>query len=38
MNGRKITLKVVDDGYNPAKTATLTRQLVLQDKVFALVG
>ena len=38
MNGRKVTLKVVDDGYNPAKTATLTRQLVLQDKVFALVG
>jgi len=38
VNGRKITLKVVDDGYNPSKTATLTRQLVLQDKVFALVG
>jgi ABC-type branched-subunit amino acid transport system substrate-binding protein len=38
VNGRKITLKVLDDGYNPTKTATLTRQLVLQDKVFAMVG
>jgi len=38
VNGRKITLKVLDDGYNPAKTAQLTRQLVLQDKVFGLVG
>jgi ABC-type branched-subunit amino acid transport system substrate-binding protein len=38
VNGRKITLKVLDDGYNPTKTATLTRELVLQDKVFAMVG
>ncbi len=38
VNGRKITLKVLDDGYNPANTATTTRQLVLQDKVFALLG
>ena len=38
INGRKITLKVLDDGYNPANTATDTRQLVLQDKVFALLG
>jgi branched-chain amino acid transport system substrate-binding protein len=38
VNGRKVTLKVLDDGYNPAKTATDTRQLVLQDKVFALLG
>jgi ABC-type branched-subunit amino acid transport system substrate-binding protein len=38
VNGRKITLKVLDDGYNPTNTATDTRQLVLQDKVFALVG
>jgi ABC-type branched-subunit amino acid transport system substrate-binding protein len=27
-----------DDGYNPANTATKTRKLVLQDKVFAMVG
>ena len=38
VNGRKITLNVEDDGYNPANTATKTRKLVLQDKVFALVG
>jgi ABC-type branched-subunit amino acid transport system substrate-binding protein len=36
--GRKITLKVLDDGYNPATTVTDTNQLVLQDKVFAMVG
>jgi len=38
VNGRKITLKVLDDGYNPTKTATLTRELVLQDHIFAMVG
>ncbi|HEV7192513.1 MAG TPA: ABC transporter substrate-binding protein [Jatrophihabitantaceae bacterium] len=38
VNGRKVTLKVLDDGYNPTTTATDTRELVLQDKVFALVG
>lgn len=38
VNGRKVTLKVLDDGYNPSTTATDTRELVLQDKVFALVG
>ena len=38
VNGRKITLKVLDDGYNPTRTATDTRELVLQDKVFAIVG
>jgi len=36
--GRKITYKYLDDGYNPATTATLTRQLVLQDNIFADVG
>jgi branched-chain amino acid transport system substrate-binding protein len=38
VNGRKVSLKVLDDGYDPTKTATLTRELVLQDKVFATVG
>ncbi|HEY2056775.1 MAG TPA: ABC transporter substrate-binding protein [Amycolatopsis sp.] len=38
VNGRKITLKYLDDAYNPAQTVTLTKQLVLQDKVFAIVG
>jgi branched-chain amino acid transport system substrate-binding protein len=38
VNGRTIKLDVEDDGYNPTTTATKTRQLVLQDKVFAMVG
>jgi branched-chain amino acid transport system substrate-binding protein len=36
--GRKITYKVLDDGYNPANTQQVVRQLVLQDKVFAILG
>ena len=36
--GRKIHYKYLDDGYNPSNTATLTRQLVLQDNIFADVG
>ena len=38
VNGRKITFKYVDDGYNPAQTPTVTRQLVLQDGVFGIVS
>lgn len=38
INGRKITLKYLDDAYNPTQTVTLTKQLVLQDKVYAVVG
>ena len=38
VNGRKIHYTYLDDGYNPANTATLTRKLVLQDNVFADVG
>lgn len=38
INGRKIKLKYVDDAYNPAQTLTQTKQLVLQDKVFAMLG
>ena len=34
--GRKIEYKVLDDGYNPANTIQATRQLVEQDKVFAI--
>src|SRR3954465_1842942 len=37
VNGRKITLKYRDDGYDPSKTSSVVRQLVLQDKVFALL-
>ncbi len=35
INGRTITYKYVDDGYNPAQSVPVTRQLVEQDKVFA---
>jgi ABC-type branched-subunit amino acid transport system substrate-binding protein len=36
--GRKITYKIVDDTYNPATTQTVVRQLVQQDKVFAILN
>ncbi|MDX6478784.1 MAG: branched-chain amino acid transport system substrate-binding protein, partial [Gaiellaceae bacterium] len=36
--GRKINWKYYDDAYNPAQTVQLTNQLILQDKVFAIVG
>ncbi len=36
INGRKIKFKVLDDGYNPAQTVPLTKQLVEQDQVFAM--
>jgi len=35
VNGRTISYNYVDDEYNPAKTVIATRQLVGQDKVFA---
>jgi len=38
VDGRKINYSYLDDGYNAAKTAPLTRQLVLQNKIFADVG
>ena len=34
--GRKIVYKYLDDGYDPTKTASDVRQLVLQDNVYAL--
>jgi branched-chain amino acid transport system substrate-binding protein len=36
--GRQIIWKYYDDGYNPANSVQLTRRLVEQDKVFAVVG
>ncbi|HEU4972922.1 MAG TPA: ABC transporter substrate-binding protein [Gaiellaceae bacterium] len=36
--GRQVIYKIYDDGYNPANTIQLTRRLVEQDKVFAVVG
>jgi branched-chain amino acid transport system substrate-binding protein len=34
INGRKVKLLSVDDGYSPPKTVEMTRRLVEQDKVF----
>jgi branched-chain amino acid transport system substrate-binding protein len=36
--GRQIVFKYYDDAYNPAQTVQLTRKLVEEDKVFAVVG
>jgi branched-chain amino acid transport system substrate-binding protein len=36
--GRKIVYKVEDDNYDPARGLEVTRKLVEQDKVLALVG
>ena len=35
VNGRTITYKYLDDAYNAAQSVQVTRQLVEQDKVFA---
>jgi ABC-type branched-subunit amino acid transport system substrate-binding protein len=35
--GRSINYKFLDDQYNPTNTASLTRQLVLQDNVYAVL-
>ena len=34
--GRKIVYKYLNDGYNPTTTASVVRQLVLQDNVYAM--
>jgi branched-chain amino acid transport system substrate-binding protein len=36
VNGRKINYKYLDDQYNPSMTVQQTRQLVQQDRVFAI--
>ena len=38
INGRKINLISLDDGYNPARTLELTRKLVESDEVLAIVS
>ena len=38
VNGRKIVYDILDDGYNPQTTQTDVRQLVLNDKVFAILN
>ncbi|MGY1550603.1 ABC transporter substrate-binding protein [Microbacterium sp. A588] len=37
-NKREVTIEIIDDGYDPAKTATNVRTLVEQSEVFALAG
>jgi branched-chain amino acid transport system substrate-binding protein len=38
INGRKVDLISLDDGYSPAKTVEQTRRLVEQEGVFAIFG
>ena len=38
VNGRKIQLVIKDDGYSPILAKSVTNDLILKDKVFALVG
>ncbi len=38
VNGRTINFKYEDDGYNPTNTVTVTKKLVLQDRIYAMVG
>jgi branched-chain amino acid transport system substrate-binding protein len=38
VNGRRIDFRYYDDGYDPARTVQLTRQLVQQDGVLAIFG
>jgi ABC-type branched-subunit amino acid transport system substrate-binding protein len=38
VSGRKLKMIARDDGYNPTNTVKVTKQLVLQDKVFAILG
>ena len=38
IQGRKLELKSVDDGYEPEKTIEATKKIIAEDKIFALVG
>lgn len=38
VNGRKIVLKTLDDGYDPARAAANTKKLIDDERVFALFG
>jgi ABC-type branched-subunit amino acid transport system substrate-binding protein len=38
VQGRKLKLLSVDDGYEPAKSITAVEKLIREDKVFALIG
>jgi branched-chain amino acid transport system substrate-binding protein len=38
VNGRKIVLKTLDDGYEPPRAAANTKKLIQDERVFALFG
>ena len=38
VNGRRIVLKTLDDGYEPPRAVANTRKLIDEEKVFALFG
>src|SRR5690349_22200389 len=38
VNGRKITMISLDDGFSPPKTVEQTRRLIEQDQVLAISG
>ena len=38
VNGRKLKLLSVDDGYEPDRSIAMTKKLIEEDKVFALIG
>ena len=38
VNGRKIVLKTLDDGYEPPRAVENTKKLINEEKVFALFG
>jgi ABC-type branched-subunit amino acid transport system substrate-binding protein len=38
VHGRQLKMVIRDDGYNPTNTVKVTKQLVLQDKIFAMLG
>jgi len=38
VNGRKLELKSIDDGYEPERTIEATNRAIKNEKVFALVG
>ena len=38
ISGRTLELKSLDDGYEPEKTVTATKEIIDEDKVFAMIG
>jgi len=38
VNGRKLELKSIDDGYEPEKTIVATNKAITEERVFAMVG